>query len=585
MSQIKYLAICCLSAVSNAFANGGVDTSNVQSVYPQDLSLPELIRQDQRLADLKQYLDTQTIIQPTERNLLSNQLIIIKEEPCFNIQKIEISTGDSGVKVLDAFSFLMKTLNKKSSAIVGQCIGTQSLQNIVRFAQNELIKKGFVTTQIVVPEQDMTEGILSFQVVPGRISQIIHQGPQISQIQLNTAFPFKDGDILNIRDLDQALENLKKVSGLDVDIQIEANGESSTAGQSNIVVTTQPYKKANLSLSVDDSGNKSTGRYIGNIGVSLNNPLRLNDSLNLNFSHSLDNIHQDRNKSYFASYQLPFQTFDLSAAYNWYEYDQYVAGYEKPILYSGESQQANVTLSKMLLRGTQYKTSVYGKVYQKQNRNYIEDIEIGVQRRRTAGWHVGIQHKHYVGNTLFDAALDYRRGIGAFNALAAPEEKITDIYGNPLPVEGYSRAPLWSADLRINYPFVLLNQAAQYRINWKGQYAPKVLVPQDRFYIGGRYSVRGFDGEIMLSGDNGHFLQQEINVNLPFNNQLYVGVDQGWVGGEHSIAGQRYLAGGVAGIRTYYHGLYLDAFAGHGLVAPNNMKREISTGFSLSYSY
>lgn len=585
MRKKLYLSLCCVCGISNGYAVERTDTFASKPLFLEDLSLPEIIRQDQRLSDLKQQLDTQAVIQPIATNLFEKQALIVEEDPCFDIQKIVVDVDDSHPKIADAFLFLTKTLNKKSNLIVGQCIGTQSLQNVVRFAQNELMKKGFVTSQIVVPEQDMTEGTLYFQIVPGRIAQIIHEGSDLSKLQLKTALPFKQGDLLNIRLLDQALENLKKVSGLDVDIRIEATSTESAEGLSNILITTQSYKKMNISLSVDDSGNKSTGQYIGNIGISLNNPLRLNDSFNLNFSHSLDDIHQDRNKSYFASYQLPFQTFDLSASYNWYEYDQYVAGYEKPILYSGESQQTNVTLSKMLLRGTQYKTSIYGKVYQKQNRNYIEDIEIGVQHRRTAGWHAGIQHKHYLGQTLVDVAIDYRRGVGAFNSLAAPEEEITDIFGNPLPAEGYSRAPLWSADLRINYPFALLNQSAQYRINWKGQYAPKVLVPQDRFYIGGRYSVRGFDGEVMLSGDNGHFLQQEINVNLPFNSQFYVGVDQGWIGGEHSISGQRYLAGGVAGMRTYYQGLYLDAFAGHGLVAPSSMKREMITGFSLSYSY
>ncbi|MEG2359980.1 ShlB/FhaC/HecB family hemolysin secretion/activation protein [Acinetobacter sp.] len=551
----------------------------------EDLSLPELIRQGQRLNDLKQQLDTQTIIQPASSNLLKNQPIIVAEEPCFDIQKINMDVGDLSSQAADGFYFLSKTLNKKSNAIVGQCIGTQSLQNIVKFAHNELIKKGFVTSQISVPEQDMTQGVLLLQIAPGRIDQIIQDGPGISALQLNMALSFKEGDILNIKKLDHALENLKKISGLDVDIRIEPASEAAADGLSNIRITTQPYRKLNASLSVDDSGNKTTGEYIGTAGLAFNNPFRLNDSLNLNFSHSLDDLHQDRNQSWFASYQLPFKTFDLSASYSRYEYDQYVAGYEKPILYSGESRQANLTLSKMLMRGTQYKTSVYGKAYQKQNRNFIEDIEISVQRRQTAGWHAGLQHKHYLGNALVDLNLDYRRGAGAFNAMPAPEEEITDIYGSPLPAEGYARAPLWSADIRINYPFAFLNQAAQYRVNWKGQYAPKVLVPQDRFYIGGRYSVRGFDGEIMLSGDNGHFLQQEISVNTPLNTQIYAGVDQGWVGGEHSIAGQRYLAGGVVGIRSWFQGIYLDAFAGHGLAAPKSLKRDLVTGFSLSYSY
>ena len=552
----------------------------------EDLSLPELIRQDQRLNDLKQQLGTQAVIQPAGADLLKKQPIVISETPCFEISQINIEVNDdSDNKAMRAFDFLGNLLNKNKNQIVDQCIGTQSLQNIVKFAHNELIKKGFVTSQISVPEQDMTQGILLLQIAPGRINQIIHDGPNISALQLNMALPFKEGDILNIKKLDHALENLKKIAGLNVDIRIEPASEAVADGLSNIRITTQPYRKLNVSLSVDDSGNKTTGEYLGSAGLTFNNPFRLNDSLNLNFSHSLDDLHQDRNKSYFASYQLPFRTFGLSTSYNWYEYDQYVAGYENPILYSGESQQANLTLSKMLMRGTQYKTTAYGKIYQKQNRNFIEDIEIGVQQRRTAGWHAGLQHKHYFGNTLIDLNLDYRRGMGAFNSMPAPEEEITDVNGNLLPAEGYARAPLWSADIRINYPFAFFNQAAQYRVNWKGQYAPKVLVPQDRFYIGGRYSVRGFDGEIMLSGDNGHFLQQELNVNLPLNTQLYAGVDQGWVGGEHSIAGQRYLAGGVVGIRSYFQGIYLDAFTGHGLVAPRSIKRDLVTGFSLSYSY
>lgn len=586
MRKFFYLSLSCFFTLNTVCAaSQNVSTSSVNPLFPEEIFLPELIRQDQRLKDLKQQLDTQTNIKPKTYNLAKQKSLIIDEIPCFDIQRIVLDVDDLKPKTTDAFVFLTKLLNKKNGQIIGQCIGTKSLQNVVRFAQNELIKKGFVTTQIVVPEQDMTQGILRFELVPGRIAKISHNGPDISVLQLKTALPFTEGDILNIRLLDQALENLKKVSGLEVDIQIEPATEETAVGQSNILISTQPYKKLNVSVSVDDSGNKSTGQYIGNIGLTLNNPARMNDRLYLNFSHSLDDFDQDRNKSYFASYQLPFQTFDLSATYNWYEYDQYVAGYESPILYSGESQQANITLSKMLLRGTQYKTSVYGKFYQKQNRNYIEDIEIGVQHRRTAGWHAGIQHKHYIGNTLVDVGLDYRRGVGAFNSLAAPEEEITDIFGNPLPVEGYSRAPLWSADLRINYPFNLFNQAAQYRINWKGQYTPKVLVPQDRLYIGGRYSVRGFDGEIMLSGDNGHFLQQEININTPLNSQVYLGIDHGWVTGKHSIAGQRYLAGGVTGIRSYYQGLYLDAFVGHGLVTPQSIKKEFITGFSLNYSF
>ncbi|MCW1284968.1 ShlB/FhaC/HecB family hemolysin secretion/activation protein, partial [Acinetobacter baumannii] len=283
--------------------------------------------------------------------------------------------------------------------------------------------------------------------------------------------------------------------------------------------------------------------------------------------------------------QLPVGYYDLGFSYNDYQYKQTVLGGNGPLLYHGNSQQANLNLSRVISRSGQHKTSVYGKLYHKESQSFIDDIEINVLHRRTSGWNLGVQHRQYLGNAVLDGSIDYRRGMGV-GARTAPEENITDVYGNHLPVEGYSRAPLWSADLRYITPFLLLDKPAQYRLNWRGQYAPKILVPNDRFYIGGRYSVRGFDGELMLSGDNGQYLQQEISLNAPIpNTQFYMAVDQGWVNGRNSIPGQRYLLGSVLGLRTYQNSFYLDAFTGRGLIAPDSIKKDWITGFSINLSY
>ena len=45
------------------------------------------------------------------------------------------------------------------------------------------------------------------------------------------------------------------------------------------------------------------------------------------------------------------------------------------------SQQGNLNVSRVLSRSGQHKTSLYGKLYHKQNSNFIDDIEIGVQRK------------------------------------------------------------------------------------------------------------------------------------------------------------------------------------------------------------
>lgn len=566
----------------------------ILSFAVEDVSLPEVIRQDQRLNELKkQLLEQDPQIEPQQKQSIryTIQDIVVEETPCFPIKQVTLSIKNNLEQQyqVDDFSYLIKTLNNHKKGIIGRCIGTQSLQNLVRYSQNELMKRGMITSQITALPQDLNTGLLELQLELGRLHRIIRANEQPSKLELNSALPFKENDVLNLRQLDQGLENLKRTTNRTLDIQIipaSTEGQIELNGYSDLLIKAEPLKKLNFNIGVDDSGSETTGKYIGNIGVGLNSPFHLNDAFNLNFSHSLDDFKKNRNQNYFISYQVPIRNYELNASFNQSEYDQYVAGYNSPILYSGKTQQSNLTLSHLLSRGSHYKTSLYGKAYHKRSQNFIENIEVEVQRRQTSGWNIGLQHRQYFGVASLDFGLDYRHGTGALNAKPAAEEQILDINGNLRPSEGYARAPLWSADLRLNYPFQILDYPVQYRLSWKGQYAPKILVPQDRFYIGGRYSVRGFDGDIMISGDNGHYLQQEMSFNSSISNtQFYFGIDQGWVNGRNSIPDNRHLLGTVFGLRSYYQGIYLDAFAGHGLIAPKNLDKDWVTGFSLSYSY
>ncbi|QER40174.1 ShlB/FhaC/HecB family hemolysin secretion/activation protein [Acinetobacter suaedae] len=584
---IRFYAACVASIPLSAIA---ADLKSPPS--PEQISTLEVVRQDQRLHELKQQLLEQNIqLTPKPaKDHQSLQSIVVAESPCFKINQLSLditNNQDQRYSPKD-FDFVIKALSDPKKGILGQCIGTQSLQNLVKFAQNEVLKKGYLTTQVIAPQQDLNTGILELQLELGRLHQFIQKDAEPSKLELSAALPFKENDVLNLRQFDQGLENLKRATNRRLDLQIVPTNDEhhEHRGYSDVLISAEPLQKLNFNIGLDDSGTKSTGKYIGNVGIGVNSPFHLNDAFNLNFSHSLDNLHRDRNQNFFASYQLPFRNYDVSVSFNQSEYEQYVAGYNQPILYSGKNQQSNLTVSRLLSRGSHYKTSVYSKIYHKRSQNFIDDIEVGVQRRQTSGWNAGLQHRQYVGAGTVDVGLDYRHGTGAFNAKLAAEEQIRDINGEQRPAEGYSRAPLWSADLRLNYPLLILDHPAQYRLNWKGQYAPKILVPQDRFYIGGRYSVRGFDGDVMLSGDNGHYLQQEMSFGTAIpNTQFYLGIDQGWVNGRNSIAGKRHLIGSVFGLRSYSRGVYLDAFAGHGLVAPKTLAKDWVTGFSLSYSY
>jgi hemolysin activation/secretion protein len=56
----------------------------------------------------------------------------------------------------------------------------------------------------------LSAGILQLEVIPGRISAVRFADPD-PDTSLRSAFPARPGDLLNLRDIEQALEQLKRV--------------------------------------------------------------------------------------------------------------------------------------------------------------------------------------------------------------------------------------------------------------------------------------------------------------------------------------------------------------------------------------
>ncbi|MEW4938827.1 POTRA domain-containing protein, partial [Acinetobacter baumannii] len=191
--------------------------------------------------------------------------------PCVTVKEISliplIGQSESDLK---QFNFVIKAIKKHPQDILGKCIGTQSLHNIVNYAQNELLKKGFITSQIVVSPQDLSQGNLNLSIQIGRLNKIVIQEGKISSLQLKTGLPFKAGDIVNLKRLDQGLENLKRVYAVDMQITPATAQDKELTGYSDLILKLQALQKVNFNLSVDDSGNQDTGTYMGNIGIGIN---------------------------------------------------------------------------------------------------------------------------------------------------------------------------------------------------------------------------------------------------------------------------------------------------------------------------
>jgi hemolysin activation/secretion protein len=147
---------------------------------------------------------------------------------------------------------------------------------------------------------------------------------------------------------------------------------------------------------------------------------------------------------------------------------------------------------------------------------------------------------------------------------------------------------LTTTNIQLTIPFKVANQSLRYVGNVRAQWNQTLLVAQDRFLIGGRYSVRGFDGLNLLSADRGWLIRNEMAVALgSSSHETYVGIDHGEVSGRNSknLIGTS-LTGAVWGLRGSLKGLSYDLFVGTPLSKPDGFNTShITTGFNLNWSY
>ncbi|WP_260440789.1 ShlB/FhaC/HecB family hemolysin secretion/activation protein [Serratia marcescens] len=489
----------------------------------------------------------------------------VNESPCFTINRLTL-VGESAARfqwALDA-----------AADAKGRCLGGQGIVLAINKVQNAILAKGYVTTRVMAQEQDLTTGVLVLTLQPGRIGDIRFEEPVSWRGRLWNAIPASRGDILNLRDIEQGLENFRRVPSASADIKIVPGEQEAT---SDLQVNWHEGRPVRLSLGLDDSGSKSTGRYLGSATLALDAPFAQNDLFYANIGKDVFQHGPFGNRSHTLNYFFPVGYWAFSANYNDYTYHQNIPNANEVLRYSGKSDNMQLTVSRLLYRDQSHKTTLNLRGYRKHSTNHVDDVELTQQKRRTAGWEIGVNQRSYLGRNTLDANISWRRGTGALGALRAPEEVNHD---------GSARTGMLLGDVGFNLPFTWGEQPWRVYTSVRGQWSPNALTPQERMAIAGRYSVRGFDGEQMLSGEKGLLWRNEIAWNVfSRGHELYLAADYGRVDGPNTrhLVGHQ-LAGSALGVRGALWGRFsYDLFAGVPLYKPAGFHTSGATaGFSVN---
>ncbi|EII5450019.1 ShlB/FhaC/HecB family hemolysin secretion/activation protein [Salmonella enterica] len=514
-------------------------------------------------------------IRLSEKASSPSHLLFPEEKPCFAINHVTL-TGQEAVP-------RWVPLTRLANQAVGHCVGVKGINLLMSTLQNRLINHGWVTSRVLAPQQDLSSGELQLHIVPGTVREVRLTPSSSSRVSLYSAMPAHRGNLLDVRDIEQGLENLQRLPTVTARMALHPGD---APGESDILIERTQSRFWSVGAWVDDTGTESTGRYQGGVMLALDNPTSLSDLFYVTASRDLGFAGKKSTKNLSGHYSVPFGYWLLGITASDYDYHQTIAGRNADILYAGKSRSLNAQLSRVLHRGTASKTAATYEVLVRETRNFIGNVEIGDQKRRTSAWRLGLTHRHYLGPATLDAGVSWQRGTRWFGALPAPEEHWDD-YGG---VTALSKILSWNASLTA--PFAFGGQDFSWNTTWRRQMSNTPLTPQDEFSVGNRWTVRGFDGERTLSATNGWTVQNTLAWRTPVPAQeLYLGADYGEVSGNSTTLSNltgRHLAGSVLGLRGAIPsaGVSYDQFVGLPLSKPAGFRTDpVTSGFSLSWNY
>lgn len=203
------------------------------------------------------------------------------ETPCFPVSELRLALPDQlspaqlrlGASATqdDPFYFLRRAIE----VYRGQCIGREGADLIVRRLAAMIYSQGYSTTRLVVPEQDLTSGTFTLILIPGVIRSISFSAPDMSG-NWKSAFPLRPGDLLNVHDLEQGMEDVKKAYNEDVEMQIVP---SDHPGESDIIIDVMHSDLRSLSAQSNAVSKNEEERVQATVNHVITHPLGASEAI------------------------------------------------------------------------------------------------------------------------------------------------------------------------------------------------------------------------------------------------------------------------------------------------------------------
>ncbi|MEE3649188.1 MULTISPECIES: ShlB/FhaC/HecB family hemolysin secretion/activation protein [unclassified Brenneria] len=398
-----------------------------------------------------------------------------------------------------------KDKERLNNNYINRCINVNEINKLIHDVSNWYIERGYITSRAFIREQDLSSGVLQIDILEGRLQYIKIDNE--SRRIIKQVFPGLAGEILNLRDIEQGMEQINRMPTQQVSIEILPGSQP---GYSIVNLTSKKQLPLTANISFDNSGQKSTGEQQLNGGLWGDNLLGLADQWFINGGHSSRFSAGQNAKNFQTGVSVPYGYWNLNYDYAWSRYRNDFLNRDFLWHSTGDSQTHRLSVSRVVFRNGDMKTSLSAGMAHRIGHNYLNDVLLQSSSRKLSTAIVGVNHsqKLWGGLATFNPA--YSRGTRWFGA----ESDVGKDSDAP-------RAAFNKLTLAASY-YHPITENISYLTNFYGQYSAQTLYGSEQVTLGGESSVRGFK-EQYLSGNRGGYWRNEINwrpVALPLLGEL-----------------------------------------------------------------
>lgn len=453
-----------------------------------------------------------------------------------------------------------------NQAVPTECISVAKLNELSRNISQVFLNKGYF--RIRITQSNGQKQQLVWDVAPLRVSKINNK----TQLSSKALFPNVEGKPVNIRQLDQGLDQANRLSAHQVSMDIYPDQNGGLV----VDVVDQPRKAWSGAVQMDYNGQNSTGRARLQAALNLDNLAGLADSLSVYAGTTTAPNHDQYSRYAGVQYSIPYGywLFSIAASTGAYRADLTLPNSGLRAKRDGHSWQYSLRADRVFSRGSRHISSFYGRLNRTSVVNDFMNSHLASSSYELSSAALGLTHTAIMPMGVVYLDGQYVQGLSILGASDGENPAINPKFKKVLLSADWTHRHSWK------------NHAFHFNHSLVLQHASHHLPGVEELGLTDGSAVRGFR-DAPLSAERGFYLRQTVAMPMTVKNRLllkpYLGLDYGR--GRYADSAWSGALGGTLGMALQLNSWSVDVAAQAGRLDTNQAIDKTSTEVSAKVKY